>query len=348
MREGVKQMNSAFRAGDRVRVKSAGEILATLDEHGRYEGLPFMEEMLEWCGKELPVVSTAHKTCDTVNKTGGRSLPGTVHLGDLRCSGASHGGCDAHCLLFWKDAWLDRADTVESAPVAVRPTREASDRLRGSRSVGATTIYSCQATDLPRFTRLLPWWDVRQYIADIRSGNQSVGEVLRIGVLKTIQNCLQIGVGYGVFLKLYNRLQSKWGGVPRSAADEIGTVPVGGRTPIENLDLVPGEMVEIKSYEEIRATLDRDSKNRGMRFDIEMRIYCGQQFRVAKRVSQILNEETGEMMVMKSPSVVLDGVYCRAKFSTQRMFCPRALPGFWREIWLRRVGARVIPVAQVN
>jgi hypothetical protein len=30
----------------------------------------------------------------------------TVHLSDLRCDGSAHAGCQAGCLLFWKEAWL--------------------------------------------------------------------------------------------------------------------------------------------------------------------------------------------------------------------------------------------------
>src|SRR5205823_5514963 len=54
------------RAGDWVEVKSAEEILATLDEQGRLDGLPFMPEMLQYCGKRLQVFKSAHKSCDTI------------------------------------------------------------------------------------------------------------------------------------------------------------------------------------------------------------------------------------------------------------------------------------------
>ncbi len=40
-----------LRAGDVVEVKSSEEIFATLDSKGALEGLPFMPEMLEFCGK---------------------------------------------------------------------------------------------------------------------------------------------------------------------------------------------------------------------------------------------------------------------------------------------------------
>ena len=59
---------------------------------------------------------------------------------------------------------------------------------------------------------------------------------------------------------------------------------VVGRTPTEHLDLQPGELVRIKSKDEILATLDKNLLNRGMGFDEEMSRFCGQTARVKARV----------------------------------------------------------------
>src|SRR5438105_7089844 len=95
-----------LRAGDWVEVRSAAEILATLDKRGRLDALPFMPEMLQYCGKRFRVIKTAHKTCDTIGTYKGRSMVNAVHLEGLRCDGEAHGGCQARCLLFWKEQWL--------------------------------------------------------------------------------------------------------------------------------------------------------------------------------------------------------------------------------------------------
>src|SRR5262249_35222364 len=58
-----------LRAGDLVEVRSEPEILATLDAEGRLDGLPFMPEMLQYCGQRFRVFKSAHKTCDTAEKT---------------------------------------------------------------------------------------------------------------------------------------------------------------------------------------------------------------------------------------------------------------------------------------
>ena len=57
---------AALRVGDVVEVRSAAEILATLDERGELDGLPFMPEMLRFCGRRLTVHKVAHKLCDTI------------------------------------------------------------------------------------------------------------------------------------------------------------------------------------------------------------------------------------------------------------------------------------------
>jgi hypothetical protein len=43
------------------------------------------------------------------------------------------------------------------------------------------------------------------------------------------------------------------------------------------------------------------------------------------------------MLEMKSPCIVLDQVVCQARYSANRMFCPRAMYPYWREIWLEKV-----------
>lgn len=91
--------------GDWVEVRSKYEILATLDKNGCLDGVPVMPEMLAFCGSRFQVHKIAHKTCDTTNPVRSRGLERTVHL-QTRCDGSAHGGCQAECLLFWKEAWL--------------------------------------------------------------------------------------------------------------------------------------------------------------------------------------------------------------------------------------------------
>ena len=105
----MPDMNT-LRAGDTVEVRSEQEILRTLDEDGKLDGLPFMPEMLGFCGQRYRVRARAHKACDTIDWQQYRRMENAVHLEELRCDGSAHGGFQAGCLLFWKEAWLRPVD----------------------------------------------------------------------------------------------------------------------------------------------------------------------------------------------------------------------------------------------
>jgi hypothetical protein len=332
-----------LRAGEMVQVRSRDEILQTLDRRGCLDGLPFMPEMLRYCGRQFRVRSVAHKTCDTIHSGGGRRMRNCVHLEDLRCDGADHGGCQAGCLIFWNEAWLKRAGSPETPSPrrssGVRCT--AADLYRATQAPGpvdaADPAYRCQVTDLLNATEPLPWWDLRQYISDVTSGNRTVRHMLRILSLGAFRAVVATGHGYRFLVGAYNRIQRWKGGQPYP--DIPDRIPKGERTPTETLDLQPGELVQVKSHEEIRATTTSGGFNRGMRFDVEMVKYCGKTYRVQARVDKIINEKTGRMMHMQYPCILLDDVFCRAECTPMRLGCPRAVNTYWREIWLRRVGS---------
>src|SRR6266403_2788048 len=113
--------------GDWVEVRSKEEILQTLDDRGMLDGMPFMPEMFAFCGQQFRVYKSAHKTCDySVYPFHSRRLTRTVHL-ETRCDGGAHGGCEAGCLLYWKQDWLrliseDSGDQPSQRAESSRPT----------------------------------------------------------------------------------------------------------------------------------------------------------------------------------------------------------------------------------
>src|SRR6478735_1236395 len=107
-----------LRVGDLVEVRSAEEILASLDKKGELENLPFMPEMLAFCGQRLTVHKVAHKVCDTISRSGMRKMTNSVHLTGSRCTGSAHGGCQTACSLYWKEQWLRRVEPGDPAPAA--------------------------------------------------------------------------------------------------------------------------------------------------------------------------------------------------------------------------------------
>jgi len=327
-----------LRAGDWVVVRTQEEILATLDDRARLDSLPFQPEMLAFCGKRMRVAKVAHKTCDNIKKTGGRRMLDAVHLEGGRCDGAGHGGCMADCVFFWKESWLRREDDV-SAPFKGESTltegavRDAA-YVPGQEHV-ADPIYVCQTTALFEATTLLPWWDVRQYVRDVTSGNHGAWHMIKLLLLAVYRRLVDFGVGYGVLVNSYNRFQRIRGGKPYPIGG--GEIPDGKPTPTEVLDLKPGEWVEVKPSSEILQTITRSGFNRGMRYDMEMAKYSGERHRVQMRVDKLINEHTGKMTPVKSACIQLEDVYCRAECTSKRIGCPRASNTYWREIWLRRV-----------
>jgi hypothetical protein len=348
---------TGLRAGEWVEVRSKEAILATLDANGRLDELPFMPEMLAYCGKRFRVWKRAHKTCDTVNKTGGRRMTAAVHLEDVRCNGEGHGGCQAACLIFWKEAWLRRVKSPDSpshqdsAPRHSDVESHLRDRdateeivwaaVCASGSAGDTdATYVCQATALPQATTFLPWWDFRQYLEDYTSRNASLWRLLSGGVYVSydllIKRVARSSWRAAVrLIRLYDLAQALVGGVPYPRKG--GTVPLGDKTPSRPLNLKAGDLVKVRTYPEILSTLDRNNKNKGLYFDAEEVPYCGKTYRVRSTVTKIIDEKTGKMLTFKDPSVILDGVFCQARYSDRRMICPRAIYSLWRETWLERV-----------
>jgi hypothetical protein len=334
---------SRFRSGDLVEVRSREEILKTLDERACVDRLPFMPEMLKFCGKQFHVRAVAHKTCDTGRQTWlGRRLEETVHLEDLRCDGSAHGGCEAECTLFWRDAWLKPADQSNPSPTARTATGCTVDDLTRL-TVNAVPFedgapkYVCQATEMWDASEALQAWDARQYIYDVTTGNHRVGRVLRVLLLAIVRWLLpRMPFGYEAFKSFRDWLHIKLTGRQTPALN--AHLPAGVRTPGGPSTLRSGDTVQIKTQREIEQTVDARGRNRGLSFDYEeMAPYCGGTYTVRKIVTRIIDEPTGRMVEMKQPCVMLNGVVCRAEYAKCRLNCPRAIPSYWRELWLERV-----------
>jgi hypothetical protein len=337
-----------LKVGDWVAVRSPSEILATLDANGRFEELPFMPQMLQYCGRKFRVRKRAHKLCDTAFGTGGRRLTDAVFLDDLRCDGEVYGGCEMRCTVVWKEAWLRRADADE--PESHHPPSERLEALvragtrRPSKPESNEPLYVCQATQLPSATTLLPWWSPGQYLQDYKSGNVALSDIVARLAFLLYAEVVATGVGLGsMFRWIYNRIQSVRGGQPYPVRP--GHLPVGGPTPSVNLGLKEGEMVRVKSLDEILTTVDELLVNRGMGFHPEMSPHCGKTFRVTQRVRKLINEKTGQLVELKNSCLVLDGAECHGRYS-RPLSCPRACPPYWREIWLERVDGGVVPEAE--
>lgn len=313
--------NYTFRTRQKVNVRSAEEILATLDSDGTLDGLPFMPEMLHSCGRSFHVQSQVVKTC--VDGHPMRQFPDddVVILDGPRCDGSAHDGCKHGCRIFWKKAWLRPADGG-SPPVEQSSTALESLRAR-LKSKTDTQRYYCQSTQLYKATRAFPdaqkHQTVRLALRAVRVGDLSPAAVIKM------------------------TLRWLWLKVWRWADGDRWLRGTQQRTPTQSLGLQPGERVRIKSRAEIAQTLDNRGRNRGMGICTEMQRCFGHEAEVHYRVDRLIEESTGKMREL-SDSVALKNINNSESLAEECLCygqlgdCPRGEIMYWREIWLERVG----------
>lgn len=299
---------SPYRVGQTVWVLGLKDILKTLDSDGKLDGLPFMPEMIPYCGRPFRISTLPNRTC--VEATGIFEFDDIVFLDGLRCDGSAHDGCERRCLLYWRGEWLSDkppAASTQDSTDEVALARETLKMRKGER-------YFCQSTELvhaatARQDEKLSFserWG--NDLDDLEQGNITITQ-FSLHVLEAITNRLKHLAGISADRAVHGSKQI---------------------TETASLDLQPGDWVEIKSREEIEETLDPSGKNKGLLFTPPMLRYCGKRYRVSHRLHKMILEENGKMVQLKN-TVVLDGVTCQA------WGCQRSIFLFWREVWLKRV-----------
>lgn len=299
-------LRNKLRPGDLVEVRSWPEISATLDVNGTLDKLPFMPEMLSFCGRQFRVSAQAFKTC--VDDQEMRHLDDTVFLEEVRCDGAAHASCDRGCLIFWKTAWLKNPGLPTSSGTRVAELTE-DDLERLAVRQGQ---FFCQSTEIVNASKPLPWWRPEQYLWDLQYNRIPFGLFTKSIVI-------------AVYNKVAARIRLRsWKAVTGSAIGSNGQ---------NSLNLKPGDFVRVKPLPQIRATLDPEGKNNKMLFAPAMADYCGQVMKVRDRVENIVLEATTRQRRIKD-TVVLEGATCDG---VCHRLCPRKSLLFWRECWLERV-----------
>lgn len=296
--------------GDSVQVKSLAAIRATLDAEGCLGGLPFMDEMLPFCGQSLRVYRVVDKIYDYGRSRLMRRLDHCVLLVGLRCDGGAHAGCEAACYLIWKAAWLDapgaRTGALSASPTPREPGTD-SDRL------------SCQYTQLTQSSRAAASSvDVHGVLGPLAVGNIT-GSAFSLALMT----------------RAFNFFQSWRGG----AAYPAKPTPSDDKT-IRGEPLASGDWVRVKTPVEIARAMDKNSKNRGLWFDRDMLKHCGQTYQVRGRVEKIIDVGSGKIIPMKTPCIVLENVHYSGEFQgfgEQHDFL------YWREAWLQPMAPSEVP-----
>jgi hypothetical protein len=294
--------------GELAEVRSLPEILATLDERGCLEGLPFMPEMVAYCGHRFPVHRRVDKVWEYAHVTGLRRFHDAVLLKTLRCDGQSHGGCQSGCQLIWKEAWLRPAGT-EGARASGSP-RQLDLAAHTQIMVEGKPRYVCQMTEIERASsHKLRSWNLGHYWRDLITGNIRPTSIL-------------VALGIRLFNGAQWRLRGPLWPVIRPTDSDA--------SPHQELGLQPGQLVRVKSKHAIESTLNRKLRNRGLEFGQDMLFCCGGSYRVRARAHRIVHEGTGELLVLKTPSILLED----ANANGGNILTPQNEFFFWREIWL--------------
>ena len=302
--------HARLRCGDLVEVRTPDEIGQTLDADGALEHLPFMPEMLEFCGQRFRVSRRALVVCIYAPGTPlGFDADDVVTLDGVRCSGVAHDGCQKSCVIFWREAWLRK---VEDKAVLPEVDLQSVERLRARLKVSTgPNTYFCQASELRKATHSLSKWErLGRCLSGFRAGNFNAVQTAKSNITW-----------------LYWSIRKKFLGVyPRGRS--------GSAT--ESLNLQPGEWVEVKSMPSIIETLNARGMNRGLLFSTDMRLLCGQRRRVKGRLDKIIVDGTGRMRDLRN-TVYLEGSTCGCSYMGFGMYgCSRCELTYWREIWLRR------------
>jgi hypothetical protein len=322
----VPRHRRIFKTGDQVTVRSPGEILATLGPDGTLDGLPFMPEMLDWCGKAFRVLRRVEKTCVAGHPMRRFPEDDVVILDGARCDGHAHDGCKHACRLFWKEAWLRPIEARATTQTSEQGSEVGLEELRGRLKVKSDERhYFCQSTQLLRATLAFPTsrmdWTLRIALRELRTGDVSVARMQRLCRRYLMQRLRRATGRHG------------WLHGPHK------------RTPTASLNLQAGDVVRIRSRDEITRTLDRNGRNRGMGICSEMLRCCGGEAQVRHRVDHIIDEETGLMREI-SDTVMLSNIWDSESLTEECLCygqlgdCPRGEVMYWREIWLERVGEK--------
>jgi hypothetical protein len=115
---------------------------------------------------------------------------------------------------------------------------------------------------------------------------------------------------------------------------QIGKGRARGGVPTNRDQLEPGDVVRVKTKEEIKATLDLWNRCKGCDIMEEMYVYCGTTQRVFKKVERFVDERDYRFKKCKG-IVFLEGVFCEGTVDYGR--CDRNCHFFWREEWLERI-----------
>lgn len=130
-----------------------------------------------------------------------------------------------------------------------------------------------------------------------------------------------------VLLRRVMKIYRNW---MRPQSDDTAAATAASRV----VELEKGDLVRVRSLEDIKQTLDYRGFTKGCMFMGQMAQFCDHEFQVAGKVVKFFDEARCRTLKCKN-LVVLDGVYCNGESVGG---CDRKCFLFWRAEWLEKIG----------
>jgi hypothetical protein len=119
----------------------------------------------------------------------------------------------------------------------------------------------------------------------------------------------------------------------------LGRASDDSETYIDNtasvLSFCEGQLITVRSIDEILATLDNTRRCGGCAFLPGMEQFCGKTFTIKKVVRSFFDERRWRMLKCRN-TVILDEVYCDGSGNHDTQGCDRMCFYFWRTEWLEK------------
>ena len=107
----TKSQKQNFWKGDIVRIRSHEEIRTTLNRWNQLKGCAFMPEMIHYCETRQKIHKKVEQFLDERDYLI-KKCNGIYILENVFCEGTDDfGSCDRSCFFFWREEWLEKAES---------------------------------------------------------------------------------------------------------------------------------------------------------------------------------------------------------------------------------------------
>ena len=100
-----------FREGDVVRIRSKSDVLSSVDTHNRFLESLFVDQILDYCGKQFKVYKILYHYFDEHKYRMFKVIEPLYMLDGLICYGEDEMfevKCNRSCYLFLHETWLEK------------------------------------------------------------------------------------------------------------------------------------------------------------------------------------------------------------------------------------------------